>query len=179
MILKNDPDFRLIKKAKAGNSLAFGKLVEKYQDQILDLIYDFTGDYNQARDVAQEVFLKVFVKISSFEGKSKFSTWLYRVAVNTSLDEQKKSKKKTFRLFSESGVKDIIENKSVSEETQKTEIDLKTAKLSEQQSTAVILRFYNDLKIEEIAKIMDCSDNTARTHIYRAIEKLKKTLVDK
>jgi len=91
MISKNDPDYRLIVKAKAGNSLAFGKLVEKYRDQILNLAYDFSGDYNQAKDIAQEVFLKVFVSISSFEGKSKFSTWLYRVAVNTSLDEIKKS----------------------------------------------------------------------------------------
>jgi RNA polymerase sigma-70 factor, ECF subfamily len=179
MISKNDPDSRLVQKAKAGNSLAFGKLVEKYQDQILNLIFDFTGDYNQAKDIAQEVFLKVFVKISSFEGRSKFSTWLYRVAVNTSLDEQKKARKKSFRFFSDSDIKNKIEKKSISEETEKTEIDLKAAKLSEQQSIAVILRFYNDMKIEEIAKIMECSDNTARTHIYRAIEKLKKTLVAK
>jgi RNA polymerase sigma-70 factor (ECF subfamily) len=179
MISKNDPDYRLIVKAKAGNSLAFGKLVEKYRDQILNLAYDFSGDYNQAKDIAQEVFLKVFVSISSFEGKSKFSTWLYRVAVNTSLDEIKKSKKKSFRLFSDTSVKDKIENKAVPDETQKTEIDLKTAKLSAQQTTAVILRFYNDLKIDEIAHIMECSENTARTHIFRAIEKLKKTLVVK
>jgi RNA polymerase sigma-70 factor (ECF subfamily) len=178
MISKNDPDYRLVQKAKTGNSLAFGKLVEKYQDRILDLVYDFSGDYHTAKDIAQEVFLKVFMNLSSFEGKSRFSTWLYRVAVNTSLDEMKKIKKKPFRLFSNPEIKEKVENQPESDQSQKLDINLQDAKLSEQQSTAVILRFYNDMKIAEIAKIMECSDHTVRTHIFRAIEKLKKTLVN-
>ena len=174
MISKSDPDFRLVQKARSGHSMAFGKLVEKYQDRILDLVYDFTGDYDKAKDIAQDVFLKVFVKISSFEGKSNFATWLHRVAINTCLDELKKTKKKSFLIFSDSDEMDRIEDKSLVDNNEVPDIDLKMNKLSKQQRTAIILRFYNDMTIDEISQIMDCSDNTVRTHIYRAVEKLKK-----
>ncbi len=174
---KSDPDLRLVQKAKSGNSIAFGKLVEKYQDRVLALMYDFTGDYNRARDIAQDVFVKVFVKISTFEERSGFATWLYRVAVNTCLDELKKSRKKSFRLFSDSGPVEKIEDPAAKAENQAADIELNLEKLSDQQRTAVILRFYNEMKIEEIAHIMECSDATVRTHIYRAIEKLKKNIL--
>ena len=174
MISKSDPDFRLVQKARSGHSMAFGKLVEKYQDRILDLVYDFTGDYDKAKDIAQDVFLKVFVKISSFEGKSSFATWLHRVAINTCLDELKKTKKKSFLIFSDSDEMDNIEDKSLADDNEVPDIDLKMNKLSKQQRTAIILRFYNDMTIDEISQIMECSDNTVRTHIYRAVEKLKK-----
>ncbi len=176
MISQNDPDFRLIQKAKAGNSVAFGKLVEKYQDQILNLVYDFTGDFNGAKDIAQEVFVKVFVKIASFEGRSNFATWLYRVAVNTCLDEARKKKKKSFRLFSGRDTLEKIKDSTVTDVEEQPEIDFKLEKLSEKQRTAVVLRYYNDMRVSDIAQIMECSENTVRTHIYRAIEKLKKVI---
>jgi len=174
MISKSDPDFRLIQKARSGHSMAFGKLVEKYQDQILNLVYDFTGDYNTAKDIAQDVFLKVFVKISSFEGKSSFVTWLYRVTINTCLDELRKTKKKSFLFFSDYDEVEKIEDKSFADDSKVPDIELKMDKLSKQQRTAIILRYYNDMTIDEISQIMECADHTVRTHIYRAIEKLKK-----
>jgi RNA polymerase sigma-70 factor (ECF subfamily) len=174
MISKSDPDFRLVQKARSGHSIAFGKLVEKYQDRILDLVYDFTGDYDKSKDIAQDVFLKVFVKISSFEGKSSFATWLYRVTINTCLDDLRKTKKKSFLIFSNSDEMDKIEDKSLADDSEVPDIDLKMNKLSKQQRTAILLRFYNDMTIAEISQIMECSDNTVRTHIYRAVEKLKK-----
>jgi RNA polymerase sigma-70 factor (ECF subfamily) len=174
MTAKNDPDNRLVQKARAGNSLAFAKLVEKYQNKILRLVYDFTGDYQQSMDIAQEVFLKVFMKISTFEGTSQFATWLYRVAVNTCLDELRKSKKKSFRLFADLRLSDEMMLTDTAENADAPPMDIALTKLSEQQRTAIILRYYNELTVEDIAQIMECGANTVRTHIYRGIEKLRK-----
>ena len=85
-----DPDRRIVKQVQAGNSAAFGRLVTKYQDKILDLIYDYVGEYESAKDLAQEVFMKAYQSISTFKGESKFSTWLYRITINTTIDYKRK-----------------------------------------------------------------------------------------
>ncbi len=74
---------RLLRKAIKGNKNAFGKLVELYQDKILYLAFDYLGNYDDAKDVAQEVFLKAYNKLDLYEERSAFTTWLYRIAVNT------------------------------------------------------------------------------------------------
>ena len=81
-----DIDQKLIHKAQRGDRRAFGKLVKKYRNKVLYLAYDLLGNYDDAQDVAQSVFLRVFSGIRNFKGKSSFSTWLYRITVNQSID---------------------------------------------------------------------------------------------
>lgn len=172
-----DPDHKLVARAKSGNSIAFGELVEKYQDQVLRLAYDYTGDFETARDVAQDIFLKLFLKLSSFSGQSLFSTWLYRVVVNTCLDLKRQTKINMFRLFS---LKKELENiPDGLEEINGNDIswiDHQVARLPGQQRMAVILRYFHDKKIAEIADILECSPNTVRTHLSRSFDKLKKSI---
>jgi RNA polymerase sigma-70 factor (ECF subfamily) len=171
-----DPDRKLVEKAQSGNNLAFGKLVEKYQKPVLNLVYDYVGDYEIARDIAQDVFLKVMVNLSGFSGKAKFSTWLYRVAVNACLDVKRKNKKSRFRLFSDT---DAIDKQAIKDNRKWDdfpEMDLYISRLTDQQRTAIILRFYHHKTVIEIAEIMECSPNTVRTHLYRGIEKLRRML---
>lgn len=177
MAAGKDPDQKLVNRARHGNSLAFGELVEKYQDQILRLAYDYSGDFETAKDLAQNIFLKVFMSISSFSGQARFSTWLYRVAVNTCLDQKRQTKKNVLSLFSikkdDPGfVQKLPENSDSSSEW----VDKQITALPDNQRTAVILRYYHDKKVEEIAGIMECSPSTVRTHLSRGIEKLKKSL---
>ena len=81
-----DKDKQLLLKAKKGNKQAFGKLVLKYQDKVLYLAYDLVGDYSSAQDIAQNAFLRAYKGLTDFKEKSSFSTWLYRIVVNLSID---------------------------------------------------------------------------------------------
>ena len=168
--MKTDPDLKLIRQSKEGRRAAFGKLVRKYQDPIFELVYDYLGNYEEARDTAQDVFMKAFNRLGSFEEKARFSTWLYRIAVNQSLDVIRKKERQKLILNREKR-----EPADQDDTTSRNgAIDLDQAGLSEAQHTAIILRFFQDMSVPEIAEIMDCSESTVRTHVYRAVNKLRR-----
>jgi RNA polymerase sigma-70 factor, ECF subfamily len=79
----NNEDLALIEAFNAQNSDSFDKLVLKYQDLVFNICYRFIGDYEEANDCAQDIFVKVFSALGKFKGESKFSTWLYSIAINT------------------------------------------------------------------------------------------------
>ena len=102
-------DTVLIKAVQAGDMAAFDELVLKHKDRLFNLVYWFLGDYQDANDCAQETFIKVFKSIKKFRFESAFSTWLYRVAINTCKNKIKSSahrwKKKTVSLETSNGSK--------------------------------------------------------------------------
>lgn len=173
-----DPDRQLVRLAKNGNKAAFGKLARRYRDAVLALAYDFLNDYENAQDVAQNVFMKAFKNIGDFEEKSRFSSWLFRITVNASLDARKsKIRRRKFLIK-----KEVYEkNSQVSTQPEWQDgIDdtLINAlnKLSDHQQTAIILRYFHNKSVREIADVLDCSENTVRIHLHRAIQKLDKSL---
>ncbi len=164
-----DPDLKIVRRAKRGERRAFEKLVKKYQDQILALAYDHLGNYEEARDTAQDVFMKVFSKLDGFEEKARFSTWLYRVTVNHCIDIRRKHERHKSLLERETGnLEQMPESLSAP-----LLIDLKLVGLSDAQRTALVMRYYQDMSIQEIGEVMTCSPATVRTHIYRALSKLR------
>jgi RNA polymerase sigma-70 factor (ECF subfamily) len=88
-----DPEARIIQDAKSGNNRAFGRLVKKHQERTLFLAYDLMGNYDDAKDLAQETFIRAFQKLSQYEKRAKFSTWLYRITVNLALDTHRKRRR--------------------------------------------------------------------------------------
>jgi RNA polymerase sigma-70 factor (ECF subfamily) len=169
-----DADKGILKQIRAGNKAAFGRLVVKYQDKVLLLIYDHLADYESAKDLAQEVFMKVYKSINSFKGESKFSTWLYRIAVNTTIDYiRKKHVEISSSMIPETqderaGIERLVESGDL-----KSRVEKHLSRLSSQQQTAIILRYFYDETIKDIAEIMNCKENTVRIHLLRALEKLK------
>jgi RNA polymerase sigma-70 factor (ECF subfamily) len=171
-----DPDKRLVRFAKHGNKAAFGKLVRKYRDPILDLIFDYLRDFDQAKDVAQDVFVKAFRNIRDFEEKSLFSSWLYRIAVNSAYDAlrtRSRQKKEPLNLY--------LQNKEFQTDPNNEyilddSIIKAIEKLSENQHAAVVLRYFHKKSIQEIAEVLDCAESTARIHLHRGIQKLQKVL---
>jgi RNA polymerase sigma-70 factor (ECF subfamily) len=172
-----DRDQQLVRLAKHGNKAAFGKLALKYRDAVLTLAYDFLNDYHIAQDVAQTVFIKAFKNIGDFEEKSRFSSWLYRITVNTSLDIRKsKSRRRIFLIKKDESLE---KNQVYIEPKRQNEINdtiIKALKnLSDQQQTSIILRYFHNLSVREIADVLDCSESTVRIHIHRALQKLDKS----
>ncbi len=176
---------QLVRKARAGDQSAFGRLVTAYRDPILFLIYDYVGDYEDARDLAQDVFIKAFQKLDQFEGRSKFSTWIYRIAVNQALDFRRRNKRVVLRdfedpansqqLYSEDQVSESVE-KSVEQAEFRQQIERCLENVSDQQRTALVLKYFHQKSTDEIAEIMECSAATVRTHLFRALQHLRKMI---
>jgi len=184
----NDPDIKLVKKAKMGDRHAFGKLVKKYQNKVLFLAYDLTGNYVDAQDVAQNTFLQAFQNITYFRDESSFSTWLYKITTNASIDFQR-SKKRRRSLFmnqpqdeEQKNQLNNIEDSALAIDKKIENSDLKNLiaqtvnQLSPQQKTAFVLKYFHEKSTDEIAKIIDCDPVTVRGHLLRATLKLRKKL---
>ncbi len=185
-----DSDLKLVQATKAGNDTAFGRLVQKYQKKVYYLAYDLVNDYDDANDIAQMAFIRAFEKIHQFEERAQFSTWLYRITVNLAMDQHRRRKRRPHESL-ESNIHEVERQKKDEqfEAGQKSERDLQTgaqrehieaalSKLSENQRTATVLKYFHQKSSKEIAEILGCSESTARIHLFRALRNLKKYLQD-
>lgn len=178
----------LIKRAQSGDIAAFEALIEAYEQKVFHIAYRMAGNLDDAADMAQEILLKIFRNVGKFKGESKFSTWVYRVATNTCLDELKKAKRKaTYSLDEEFetgegqlGVEVADTAPTPEQRVEGQEIrDAITeaiSRLSEEHRQIIILRDINGLTYEEVADILDCSLGTVKSRISRAREQLRKIL---
>jgi len=176
----------LIRKAQRGNLAAFEELVKNYDDKVMSIILNLLNNVEDARDVYQEVFMKVFMTINKFRFQSKFYTWLFRIAVNTSLNFRKKRTsqqgKKEKEYFDENDLNYRDYNNSTDPEKQLVNLELgnniqqSIDRLSPKQKTVFVLRHYHGYKLKEIADIMNCSEGTIKNYIFRSCQKLKKEL---
>jgi len=182
-----DNDNRLILKARGGDKAAFGKLVKKYQQKVLYLAYDLVGDYDEAKDIAQEAFIRAYTKLGQFEKRARFSTWLYRITVNLALDAYRKKKRYPLKSL-DTSMKEIEDQNNFYEsistktdqkvELEESQVKLNNAldKLTENQKTATVLKYFQQKSSKEIAAVMGCAESTVRIHIHRALGNLKKIL---
>ena len=138
------------------------------------------GNKEYAQDCIQEVFIKVYNKLDNFNEKSKFSTWLYRVTVNTAIDLQRKHNKHSNDLSEDfdSYICDNAQNPeksvwldSINQTTQRALLQL-----SEEIRLAFILRHHEERTIEEISQILEINPNTVKNRIYRAVARLREIL---
>ena len=170
---------------------AFRQLIALYQDKIFRVCYGLLQNREDAEEIAQDVFVEVFRSIQKFKGDSSLSTWLYRIAVNKSLNRIKKNKNKSWLVFIDTlfpqseqnavtkgsytpGPDRILERK---ESTGIVEDILN--KLPENQRIAFTLHKYEDLPHKQIAEIMSVSVPSVESLIFRAKENIKKKYSDK
>ena len=183
-------DKKLIEKAAGGDVEAFEKIIEEYQNIVYSIALRMAGNETDAFDMAQEVFIKLYRNLSKFDGRSKLSTWIYRVASNTCLDELKKRKRirdntkslnEEFETADDSVVLEIKDTKPLpEEEIENSEIKetLNSAilKLSDQHKEVIILRDIEGFSYEEIADITKNSVGTVKSRLSRARSALRKIL---
>lgn len=171
------------------NTIDFQSLVENLQEKVRNTCFRYVNNVEDADDIAQEVFIQVFESMSQFREEAQLSTWVYRIAVNKSLDflrSRKREKRfgQLISLFKSNGEdEEIIEIPSYETPAQELEdkerkgiLDWAISKLPENQRTAIILSKYEGFSNKEIVKIMDLSLSSVEALIFRAKKNLKKQL---
>jgi len=178
----------LVDRISSGDSTAFQEFVDRYKKKIYYIAYDITGDQDDAEDVSQEVFIKVFRSLKTFRRNAKISSWLYQISVNASIDLLRKKSSKPEKSMDDTERADIQENlPGSSTHAQNPEriaegfliqkhISQALQKVSPKERSVFVMRHYNELKIREIAEILNVSPGTVKALFYRATRKLRKEL---
>lgn len=179
---------KLVNKAVKGDNSAFEALMEKHMGIIYNIALRMAANQDDAEDMTQEIMIKIFRSLGSFKGNSKFSTWIYRVAVNTCLDELKKKKNKKYlsldaEISGDDGENQIeIKDDSPSPEKLAEQNELRdmvaaaVKLLSDEHRAVIVLRDIRGMSYSEIAGILGCSDGTVKSRISRARAQLKMIL---
>ncbi len=154
-----------------GDSEAFSILVRRYEDFVFTLARGLVKSEDEARDVSQEVFLRAYRALSHFERKSGFKTWLYRIAYNTSMTHIKKMPNNMESI--EDNTREIENHNSVHHPA-KYYLRKLIDKLNPELKAVIIFHYYDDLKYEEIAEILNCPIGTVKVRLFRAKHELRK-----
>jgi len=180
----------LLRRLRDRDERAFRELLESHRDRVFNITFRMLGNRHEAEDVAQEVFISVFKTIDSFREESKFSTWLYRVTVNHCKNRIKylarrhdKNRDELDDATETDGANGAIAAPAPRSPERALEgvqmeklLQEAIADLDEEHRAVVILRDVEDLSIEEICKILDIPDGTAKSRLHRARKELRKKL---
>lgn len=172
--MKPTADQYFIEKAMLGDTRAFGKLVERYQDYIFTLVYRMLRCREEAEEVAQDTFLKAFEAISQFRGEAKFSTWLYRIAYRKALDRLRLNKRhdNTLELKEEitgSQVEDLETGLEYMLQAERAEMIRKCIMhLPEQEAAIVTLYYLEEQTVKEIRQITGLTEDNIKVKLYRS-----------
>lgn len=183
-------DEECVRRTKEGDVSAYDVLVKRYMERIYALTYHMTSNHEMANDLAQEAFIRGFKNIRKFKGDSSFHTWIYRVAVNHTINFLKRGRPKHEYSLNDpdSGIyndPEFIEVTSGEEPTRAVALnELQAAlneaiqKLSESHRAVVTLHDIEGIGHAQIAKIMKCSEGTVRSRLFYARQQLRRLLKD-
>jgi RNA polymerase sigma-70 factor (ECF subfamily) len=182
---------RLAFLARNGDRKAFVEIVTRYQKKIMKLGFRMLNQRQEAEDVAQETFLKVYNNLARYDGKFKFSTWIYRIATNICIDRLRRRKEQMSldidqqdRHF-ESRLQEIEGKTSFTWQSPESQLILSelqdqvqraVQQLPDKYRLAIVLRYMQELSLQEISEVLDLPVSTVKTRIHRGREVLRKKL---
>lgn len=173
----------LIKLAQEGDKISFGKLVDHYSQYVYAISLKMTGDADDARDTAQESFIKVWEKIHTYNSSFKFTTWLYKIVMNTCLDKLRKRNREQ-QIFKRADRVEHLELSSSAdarvefEEKQLVEfIRVISRKLSSKQHSVFVLHDLEDLTQEEISNILGMPKGNVKSNLHYARKAIRQLLI--
>ena len=172
-----DADADLVLQSQNGDPAAFEALIRNHQRMVHSLTFRMTGSLADAEDLAQESFIRAYEQIADFRGASKFSTWLYRIAVNTCLN-WRQSEARRFHLQARAAGEISAwhaDHESPPGE-QAYEVQAALLKLPAKQRAAIVLTIYDGLNHAEAAQVLGCSETTVSWRVFAAKRKLKRLL---
>ena len=177
-----DADEDLVLQSQNGSPAAFESLIRNHQHMVHSLTYRMTGSLADAEDLAQETFIRAYGQIDTFRGASKFSTWLYRIAVNTCLS-WRQSEARRFHLQEDCAEAITAQQAgagiSPAENEMTRQAQAALLKLPAKQRAAIVLTIYDGLNHAEAAKVLHCSETTVSWRVFAAKRKLKRWLTAK
>jgi RNA polymerase sigma-70 factor (ECF subfamily) len=183
-------DLELVQRAQGGRLDAYDELVRRYQERIYATIYHMTSNHDDANDLAQETFIKAYHALKTFKGDSSFYTWVYRIAVNKTINFLKQRKNKPhlslndidFNAEHDPDLVALVSHKTPRRDAGLSELQdrLHEAlnKLSPAHRLVVTLHDVQGLSHEEIGRIMDCNVGTVRSRLFYARQQLQALLAD-
>jgi RNA polymerase sigma-70 factor (ECF subfamily) len=188
--LQHEDDEVLVRRTQKGDSAAFDILVGRYKERLYVTVYHMTANHEDANDLVQDTFIKAFKSLNSFRGQSSFYTWVYRIAVNRTINFIKR--RKTRNQYSlddlDSSIQtdpDLVE--MMSHVTPRREVGLTELheklnealqKLSESHRAVVTMHDVQGMTHADIAKVMRCSEGTVRSRLFYARQQLQGMLSD-
>jgi len=183
-------DLELVRRAQKEDMRAYDVLVRRYQERVYGTVYHMTSNHEDANDLTQETFIKAFRVLKSFKGDSSFFTWIYRIAVNKTINFLKQRKNRTqislndvdFNAENDPDLVALVSDKTPRRDLSLSELQEKLnaamLKLSEHHRMVVTLHDVQGLSHEEIGQIMDCNVGTVRSRLFYARQQLQGHLSD-
>ncbi len=175
-----DADLTVVKQVQAGDVAAFDRLILKYRERVFGVVYNLTANREDASDLTQDAFIKAFQSIHRFQGHCAFFTWLYKIAINTTLSHLRKNRARSFfslEKITEDGVNaqviDQLTDKKGADrdaclQELKEKLNEALQKLSIPHRTVITLFEIDGLSHSEIAEVMGCSEGTVRSRLHYA-----------
>jgi RNA polymerase sigma-70 factor (ECF subfamily) len=178
-------DEELVARSMAGDSDSFNELIVRWERPIYALAYRTIGREEDARDVCQETFLRAFRALPGFRGQAKFSSWIYRIALNLCRDWLRRERRAPTVQAPEDV--DLIEMAASAEPSESIEelvarrdesraVERAMELLSEEQRTAIVLKEYHGMTFQEIADLVGCPLSTVKTRLYQGLSVLRREL---
>lgn len=181
-MMNQTTDQELVQKVRNGDRRAFTELMRRYQERVYWVARRIVGSHEEADDVTQEAFVKAFVGLGDFRGDASFYTWLYRIAVNLSLNAVRK--RQVLNYLGESAILSRIlpqgddPEREVEFRDLQSRLEKAVAQLPEKQKAVFVLRHYEELSYEEIAQILKTSVGGLKANYFHALKKVQQHLKD-
>ncbi len=170
-------DLELVRLFQRGDESAFNRLVLRYQEKVYWVARRLVNDHDGADDITQEVFCKAYESLKEFRGDSSIFTWLYRITVNIALNAIRRQKVKDFfridQLFDTEDTSAQDPHEAMEQQENRELIDEAIARLPKKQRSVFLLRYYEELSYEEIARILKTSVGGLKANYFHAVRKIQ------
>lgn len=170
-----------------GDQNAFSDIVNLYQHKLYQVCYRMLGNKQEAEDIAQEAFVRAYINLHTYDQKRKFSTWLYRIATNLCIDRIRKKKPDYYLdaevtgtegldMYSHIASTDQLPDESVEQMELQDRIQYEISRLPDKYRSVIVLKYIEELSLQEISEILEIPLGTVKTRIHRGREALRKQL---
>ena len=171
----------LVQKTLQGDSASFDELIKLNQEDVFITVYRIVRDSDIALDICQDVFIKTFKNLKKFQFNSSFKTWLIRISINETISWLRKNtrnKKYKINLETAKGIEnpDGTPETIVIQNEKRAQLNMAIAQLNIRYQKVILLRYFQEMSIREISRVMACSEGTVKSMLFRSVRKLKSIL---